>query len=71
MPFKVGQKVVVLRAYYGGSNAIGVVVKPGKAREYEGLWWVDIGDNLMPVEPERLRDFDEYWAEERKKRQDE
>ena len=68
MQFRVGQKVMVLRAYYGGSHAQGVIVKPAKAPEYRGMWWVDIGENLMPVEPERLRDYEEYWAEERKRR---
>lgn len=59
--FKIGQKVVVLAAYYGGSNAPGVIVGKSTAVEHRGKWLVDIGDTTMPVEDERLVDEKEYW----------
>lgn len=65
--FKPGQRVVVLEAYFRGSNGEGTIVQESRAREYKGMWLVDLGDTILPVQPERLVDSDEYWAAERKK----
>ena len=61
--FKIGQRVVVLRAHYGGSNDEGTVIKKCSQREYKGMWWIDLGYTQLPVEPERLVDSVEYWKE--------
>lgn len=68
--FKPGQRVVVLEAYFRGSNGEGTIIHESRLREYKGMWLVDLGDTILPVQTERLVDSDEYWAAERKKKVD-
>lgn len=65
--FKAGQRVVVVAAYYGGSNGSGTIIKKARddSKEYRGKWWVDIEGLMVPVEPERIVDEADFYNRKR------
>lgn len=67
--FKPGQQVMVIGAYGNTSDGEGVIIKPSRIKEYAGKWLVDLGETILPVEPERLVDAQEYWDEKRRQRE--
>jgi hypothetical protein len=58
--FKVGQRVVVLRAYAGGANGTGTIVGLSNRREFPGFYKVELEGMVVYIEPDRLLDLEEF-----------
>lgn len=59
--FKIGQQVVVLKAFSSGHYAVGTIMRKLTDKANKDKWLVDITETSLAIEEERLVDADTFF----------